>query len=74
MTTNDSNNTETAGNVVDEKGLTAEVRARVPKWMKEGVSALAGDRVLDDADIVREAVVEYLERHDIKKPAKEVAA
>lgn len=46
----------------------AEVRARCPKWMKAGVDAVASERVLEGADIVREAVMEYLADRGIKKP------
>lgn len=49
--------------------LTEELRARVPDWMKTGVDSLAGNRVLDAADILREAVAEYLERRNITRPA-----
>lgn len=44
------------------KNLDAEVRARVPAWMKTSVDAVAAERLLDGADIVREAVAEYLAR------------
>lgn len=46
----------------EDNNLTEELRARVPKWMKAAVSKLATHRVLDDADILREAVAEYIER------------
>jgi len=50
--------------------LTAEVRARVPDWMKDAVEALASKRVgAVGADIVREAVSEYLERQK-EQPAQ----
>jgi len=46
----------------------AEVRARVPQWMKDGVDVVATERLLDGADIVREAIAEYLAR---RKPANQ---
>lgn len=64
MNTNSHEATETPVNPAYE----AEVRARCSKWMKAGVAAVAADRELDDADIVREAVLEYLANRGIKKP------
>lgn len=42
--------------------LTAEIRARVPQWMKDAIAQLAKERLLDNPDIAREALCEYLER------------
>jgi histidinol-phosphate/aromatic aminotransferase/cobyric acid decarboxylase-like protein len=42
--------------------LSEELRARVPGWMKTAVTGVANERLLSDADILREAVAEYLER------------
>jgi len=52
----------TDSHTIQEPTLDAEVRARVPVWMKDSVRAVASERLLDDADIVREAVAEYLLR------------
>jgi hypothetical protein len=66
MNTNDHNAPQAT---VDETALDAELRARVPGWMKSGVEAVAKPRVLQNPDILREAVAEYLERRGIKPPA-----
>jgi len=59
----------------DVNDLSVEVRARVPKWMKNGVGIVVNGRTgLGEADIVREAVEEYLSRRKIKAPRKAVAA
>lgn len=49
-----------------EADLTEEIRARVPQWMKEAVAGVATERLLKDADILREAVTEYLDRRNRK--------
>lgn len=61
-------NTEAKETAGKDDGLPEELRARVPAWMKDAVQALATDRVLRDADILREAVQEYLERRKVRKP------
>lgn len=43
-----------------------ELRARCPQWMKDGVQVLAEARLLSEADILREAVTEYLDRRKSK--------
>ena len=48
-----------------------ELRARCPDWMKGSVKAVAAARLVSEADILREAVAEYLER---RKQKQEVAA
>ena len=51
------------------------IRARVPRQMKRRVLQLAAKQHSDEAQIVRSAVVEFLERHDIPASEKaEVAA
>lgn len=57
-------------NSENDNVLTDELRARVPKWMKTAVSAVATGRVLDDADVLREAVAEYLDRRKVKPEAE----
>lgn len=52
----------------ENSDLTGELRARVPQWMADSVVTLANERIiagkrLTGADIVREAVSEYLGRH-----------
>src|SRR5690348_4192281 len=61
-------NTKNHNAAQGDVNLEAELRARVPKWMKEGVHAVANSRVLDDADILREALAEYLQRRNQTKP------
>lgn len=62
MNANAHNTPATAAIPPVSKNLDAEVRARVPAWMKNSVDAVAAERLLDGADIVREAVAEYLAR------------
>lgn len=47
--------------------LAEELRARVPNWMKTAVSGMAKERMLSDADVLREAVAEYLDRRGYQK-------
>lgn len=48
-----------------DNSLTDEVRARVPKWMKLGVKTVKEPRLLEEADIVREALAEYLKNRGV---------
>lgn len=62
-------NTNThAAEIVVNPAYEKELRARCPKWMKDAVATVAQDRVLDEADILREALNEYLMARGLKKP------
>jgi predicted transcriptional regulator len=47
---------------------------RLPKPLKRRVSSEAKTRMLSEADVTREALVEYLDRREFSKSAKEKVA
>ena len=54
---------------MEPQPLTEEIKARVPESFKTGLAAVAANRHLKPADIIREAVREYLARRkrDVKR-------
>lgn len=51
-------------------GRTAVLRARCDEQLKERVARLAAGRGHDEADVVRQAVIEFLDRQGIPATAE----
>lgn len=62
---------DTDSHTTEKPVFDAEVRARVPQWMADGLDVVAARRLLDRPDILREAVREYLDRRKAEPTAKE---
>jgi hypothetical protein len=52
----------------EEKHATERVGFRIPKWVRAGLDRIAKQRKAPLTDVMGEALVAYLERHDIKPP------
>ena len=43
-----------------------EMKIRVPAWMKAGFQRLAGERLTSEAQLARQAFLEFMERENLK--------
>ena len=52
-----------------EKNVPIHLGFRVAEWVRDGLQRLAAKRGSPVSDIVNEALVAYLKRHDVTAPA-----